>query len=487
LSAQPVPPAFAALTDLSADDTGTFVVYATDDYFAPKEALVRRAPPEWREGEYTERGKWMDGWESMRKREPGHDHAILRLGTPGDIHGILCDTTHFKGNAPVAVSLEACVAPHTATAADLHGADWREVLPKTEVQANFPNVLALSAASDRATHVRLHIYPDGGVARLRIYGVVRPEPRTFWQPASIDLVAIENGGAIAEVSDQFFGPPSNLLLPGRGVNMGDGWETKRRRTPGSDWCVLQLGRRGVVQRLEVDTHFFKGNAPQSVRVEARDGDGEWAELLEESPLVQHRRHVLEPARPRPVTQLRVHISPHGGVNRLRAFGHALDTPAEEARRSQLDAEVLRSFCGATAWVRAMDRPHESVRALFAAADQAFAGLAASDWLEAFAAHPRIGATAKAASATAQSAAWSSGEQAGVEDAVRAALAAGNDRYFDKFGFVFLVCATGRKGSEMLGLLEARCENSRERELANAAREQIRITRLRVEKWLLSSA
>jgi allantoicase len=137
------------------------------------------------------------------------------------------------------------------------------------VKPDFQNVLKAKTASSRVTHVRLHIYPDGGVARLRVYGVVEAEPRTFWRRV-VDLAAVENGGTIAAVSDQFFGPPSNLLLPGRGVNMGDGWETKRRRTPGSDWCVIRLARRGVVERIELDTHFFKGNAPQATLIEALD-------------------------------------------------------------------------------------------------------------------------------------------------------------------------------------------------------------------------
>ena len=151
------------------------------------------------------------------------------------------------------------MAGSAAEQAAAGGAAWLQVLGQTDVRADFPNVLALPAATPRATHVRLRIFPDGGVARLRVYGRAIAEPRTFWQPGSIDLVALEHGGGVAAVSDQFFGPPSNLLLPGRGVNMGDGWETKRRRTPGSDWCVLRLGRRGVVQRVEIDTHFFKGN------------------------------------------------------------------------------------------------------------------------------------------------------------------------------------------------------------------------------------
>ena len=282
---QPVPPAVAHLVNLAADETGTFVVYATDDYFGAKERLLRDDTPVWKEDEYTDRGKWMDGWESMRRRAPGHDHVVLRLGTPGEVHALLCDTTHFKGNAPEAVSAEVCEAPAVFTAdeldalptvgdaaeqARLGGRAWLEVLPRTPVRADSLNELALPAASPRATHLRFHIYPDGGVARLRVFGVVRPEPHNFWQPAAVDLAAVENGGVIAAASDGFFAPPANLLLPGRGATMGGGWETRRRRTPGADWCVVALGRRGIVERLEVDTHLYKGNAPLAVRVECLD-------------------------------------------------------------------------------------------------------------------------------------------------------------------------------------------------------------------------
>lgn len=217
-SHQPVPQAFADLVNLADDLTGTFVLYATDDYFAEKENLLKPHAAEWRAEAYTDKGKWMDGWESMRKREPGHDFCIVRLGTPGSIHGVLCDTTHFKGNAPQEISLEICDVPHTLTPTELlalpvvdsqqkqsalRGLAWLQVLPQTAVQPDFGNVLTLLQASARASHVRMHIYPDGGVARLRVYGQVLPEPRLFWRPGSLDLAAIEHGGTIAAVSDQF--------------------------------------------------------------------------------------------------------------------------------------------------------------------------------------------------------------------------------------------------------------------------------------------
>ncbi|MDX2010670.1 MAG: allantoicase [Myxococcaceae bacterium] len=506
----PVAPEFAHLVDLSADALGTFVLFATDDYFAEKENLLKPGAPEWREGAYTDKGKWMDGWESQRRRTEGHDWAVLRLGASGRVHGALVDTTHFKGNAPQEVALEGLEAPLTATAEALEAATgWFEVLPRQPVKPDFPNVLRAKAVSARVTHVRLRIFPDGGVARLRVYGEVVAEPRTFWRRGSVDLAAVENGGTIAAVSDMFFGPPSNLLLPGRGVNMGDGWETKRRRTPGSDWCVIKLARRGVVERLELDTHYFKGNAPQATLVEALDEETlgaeavaallrapkGWQTLLARTPLVQHRRHQLEPDRPLPVTHLRVHIFPHGGVNRLRVLGTALDTPAERQALEQLHAlsvdeasALFLSCCGARAWAETMAalRPFGSVRELFAAAESVWWKLGTTAWLDAFAAHPRIGSSKKGKAQTAKSAAWSKGEQRGVaasEKAVLAKLKALNEAYIEKFGFIFIVFATGKSAPEMLALLEERVGRPKKAELETAAVEQMKITRLRLEKWL----
>lgn len=526
MSHAPVPEPLAHLTDLSLHATGSFVLYATDDYFAPKEALLRPGPPEWREGAYTDRGKWMDGWESQRRRAPGHDFAIVRLGTPGSIEAVLCDTTHFKGNAPERVSIEAIEAPVTATTEallalpvardaaehDAHGGRaWLEIVPATAVEPDHANVLGPARALPRATHVRLRIHPDGGVARLRVFGRVRPDPRRFWGSAAIDLAAIEHGGTIAAQSDAFFGPPSHLLLPGRGADMGGGWETRRRRTPGSDWCVIALGRRGKIERIEIDTHLFKGNAPQAAAIEWLDA-GEpaaadlerrlaashgWRTLLSRVPLAPHLRHAFDLARPEAATHLRVHIFPHGGVNRLRAFGHALDTAGERSALDVLHAtagaareELLRSFCSSRAFVARLNErlPAGSVRDLFAAAAEALASLEEPDWLEAFAAHPRLGAAQAPPGATAQSTAWSRGEQAGVaggDGAVLARLAAANDEYAQRFGFTFIAFAGGRGADDLLPLLEARLGNERGIEIENAAREQAGITRHRIAQWLLA--
>lgn len=518
-----VPETLSHLTELSLDATGSFVLAASDEYFAPKEALLRPHAPEWREGAYTERGKWMDGWESARRRTPGHDWAIVRLGTPGRLEAIVVDTTHFKGNAPAEVSLEALdlpsgtpldellalpVAADAGEAGALGGRAWLEVVPRSAVRPDAANVLTLTAPFPRASHVRLRIHPDGGVARLRAFGRVRPDPDLFRGPGSADLAAIENGGVIALASDSFFGPPANLLLPGRGTHMGDGWETKRRRTPGSDWCVIRLGRRGVVQQIELDTHFFKGNAPQAVLVEWLDaGDGEadlsaarfadpaaWQVLLERTAVSPHRRHRLLPMRAPCVTHLRVHIFPHGGVNRLRVFGEAADTAAEARALAALQSlpaadrlETLAAFGASRAFAEALAArlPVASVRALLAAAAAALDSLSEADLLAAFAAHPPLGTPPAAADRTGHAKA-SRTEQSGLGGGapeLLARLREGNDAYAAKFGFPFIACAAGRGARELLDAQEARLANGRPAEIANATLELARITRLRIGRWL----
>ena len=519
-----VPETLAHLTDLSQDVTGSFVLHASDDYFASADGLLRPGAPEWREGAYTGRGKWMDGWESRRRRSPGHDFVIVRLGIPGTIEGVLCDTTHFKGNAPQEISLEALEISGTTSVEELlalpvfgdaaalgerGGRAWLEILAHTPVRPDHPNVIAPTARLPRATHVRMRIHPDGGVARLRIFGHARPDPETFWGPGSVDLAAIENGGTIAAISDAFFGPPENLLLPGRGVNMGDGWETKRRRTPGSDWCVVRLARRGFVERMEIDTHFFKGNAPVAARIECADlaslaeadvsarlaSTRGWETLVDTCPLAPHQRQVIVPALERGATHLRLHILPHGGVNRFRAYGHALDTPGEARAIAQMNAlepgardAAIASFCASRGFVSALaaQLPATSVRELFTSTGRALASLGESGWLEAFAAHPRLGEAAAPAAATAQSSAWSRAEQSSLAmgaGEVLERLRAGGAAYAEKFGFEFIAFASGRGASELLGLLEERFTNDRATEIGIAGREQARITRRRIGRWL----
>src|SRR5580765_2488870 len=297
--------AFTDLIDLAAERLGGAVLLANDEFFAPKESLLRAAPAVWKEGEYTDRGKWMDGWETRRRRTPGHDWCIVRLGLPGVVHGVVVDTAFFRGNYPEQCSLEgasvAGVPDPESLASD--GTRWKELLPRSPLAGDSHNAFAIGTAGseERLTHLRFRIYPDGGVARLRVHGEARPDPVRLARGQVLDLAAVENGGYVVACSDMFFGHRQNLILPGRSTHMGDGWETKRRRGPGHDWTIVRLAARGTIERVEVDTDHFKGNAPESCSVEVCDapdltperlsgGDPGWTTLLPRTPLQADAQH-----------------------------------------------------------------------------------------------------------------------------------------------------------------------------------------------------
>jgi allantoicase len=323
-------PAFLDLIDLASRRLGGAAVAANDEFFAPKENLVRDEAPRWREGEYTERGKWMDGWETRRRREPGDDWCIVRLAVPGVVRGFDVETTHFKGNFPESCSIDACEAAARILPADLLAATWTEILPRTALSGDTHNVLT-AAHLCKATHLRLRIFPDGGVARLRAYGDVTPDWERLRQRGEVDLGAMEYGGIVVACSDMFFGSARNLLLPGDALNMGDGWETKRRRGPGHDWATIRLAAQGAVSRVEVDTRHFRGNAPGTCSLEACDLTEEssaalaaaaWQPLLPLVALQPDTRHVFEDevCAVEATTHVRFNIFPDGGVGRLRLFG-----------------------------------------------------------------------------------------------------------------------------------------------------------------------
>jgi allantoicase len=322
-------PDFARLwIDLAQPRLGAVAIHATDEFFAPKERLIDPAPPVFIPGKYDENGKWMDGWESRRRRGVGHDHCTIRLGRPGVIKGIDIDTSHFTGNYPPAASLDACRCEDDPDATT----PWTEILPATNLGGNAHHFRAI--ADQRIwSHVRLHIYPDGGVARLRIYGQVHRDWSRQDNGKLLDLGALGNGGRAIACNDRHYGSPQNLLAPGRGVDMGDGWETRRRREPGNDWAIIALGHRGRIRRIEVDTAHFKGNYPDRCSIQAADVEGGteeslvtqamfWPLLLAEQKLEMDRIHGFEAeiADIGPVTHLRFNIIPDGGVSRLRLWG-----------------------------------------------------------------------------------------------------------------------------------------------------------------------
>jgi allantoicase len=482
---------FRELLDLASERLGGSVIYANDDFFAEKENLLKPSQAVWKEHEYTDRGKWMDGWESRRKRVPGYDFAIVRLGSRGIVRGFVVDTAFFRGNYPESCSIDGTSIRSDAPVDALLHAQWTEILPRSPLEGNSENVFACT--SDVAwTHVRLNIFPDGGVARLRVHGEVVPD----WHYAGglgreLDLAAVEHGADVLQCSDMFFGPKHNLIMPGRAVNMSDGWETRRRRGPGHDWVIVRLATEGRVRRLELDTNHFKGNYPDTASVEG-SADGEtWTELLPRTKLQAHTRHFFldELVAEGPFTHLRMNVYPDGGVSRLRVWGVPTATGIHAAVVRRLnsltvadrEAELLRC-CASIRWAAtvASAAPYANWNELTGVADRIWRSLDPDDWREAFAAHPRIGERKPVSR-------WSSAEQSGTATATPEtmnALAGANRAYEEKFNQVFLICATGRSAGEILAACNERLGNDAATELKNAAEQQRLITHLRLEKLVL---
>jgi len=309
---------------------GATALAASDDFFAAKERMLNPDPAVFVPGKYDENGKWMDGWESRRKRGTGHDWCVVRLARPGVIHGVDLDTSHFTGNFPPAASIEACyLADGDPGAADT----WVPLLPAVNLGGNRHHYFPIASALP-CTHLRVNLFPDGGVARLRVYATPEFNPGHRDEDGLLDLVAALNGGTVVAANNQHFGFASNLLMPGRGVNMGDGWETRRRREPGNDWCIIALARPGRVEAIEVDTCHFKGNYPDRCSIQATSQAGGtaeslvtqsmfWPALLPEQALqMDHRHHFREQIIAHaPISHVRFNIHPDGGVSRLRLRGH----------------------------------------------------------------------------------------------------------------------------------------------------------------------
>ncbi|MBO22494.1 MAG: allantoicase [Rhodospirillaceae bacterium] len=319
--------------NLASAGLGARAVSATDEFFAPLLRMLQDSNPVFITNKYDDHGKWMDGWESRRRRGGGHDHAIIALAVPGTINGFDVDTSFFTGNHPPECRIEACRSegdPNDDTA-------WTELVPMQDLNPDSHHFLPCDNGNVWS-HLRFHIHPDGGVARLRVFGIPYLDPASI-EGRDIDLLATLNGGRIVAYSDAHYGTYHRLLAPGRGQNMGDGWETRRRRGPGHDWIILALGVRGAVSRAIVDTAHFKGNYPDSCSIQAVDlgmigvnigdaaigGSEDWPSMLSHQKLSADTVHdflgnQIEDLGP--ITHVRLNIFPDGGVSRLRLYGRA---------------------------------------------------------------------------------------------------------------------------------------------------------------------
>jgi allantoicase len=316
---------WAHLPDLAGRSLGGAVVAANDEFFAAKENLILPEPPAAR-SEFGHRGKEYDGWETRRRRTPGHDWAVLRLGAPGVVGGVVIDTTHFTGNYPPRASLDGAAVEGHPSAVELEKADWQSLLPPTELAGDTVNAFPVESTR-RVTHVRLNIHPDGGVARLRVHGTALPDPRIV-DAGPVDLAALELGARVTGVSNEFYGQPDRLISPGHARSMGEGWETSRRRDDGHDWVEIALACEGLVTMAELDTSYFLGNAPGTAALAGLTDDGEVA-VLPRTRLQPDTRHrfVVSACAP-PVGRVRLDVFPDGGMARLRLWGRP--TPAGRA-------------------------------------------------------------------------------------------------------------------------------------------------------------
>jgi len=308
---EPIAVAFTGLIDLAAAALGGRALGASDDFFAAAENLIQAGRGVFIDGRYTDRGKWMDGWETRRRRDEGtHDWCVVQLGARGIVRGVDVETTHFKGNYPESCALDAG-----------DESDWTEILPRTSLKGDAHNLFPIDSAVP-ATHVRLRIFPDGGVARLRVYGNVAADWDALRARGEIDLAAAAHGGFVVSCSDMFFGSRNNVIMPGDATHMGDGWETKRRRGPGHDWSIVRLAAPGAIRRVEVDTRHFKGNAPGACDLEGSVDASAWIPLVDRVPLRPDAVHVFEREVRAigDVVYVRFNIYPDGGVGRLRLYG-----------------------------------------------------------------------------------------------------------------------------------------------------------------------
>ncbi|MFI0451726.1 allantoicase [Actinomadura sp. 6N118] len=330
---------FTSLPDLAVRSFGGSVLAASDESFEEKENLINPWKPEFKPETFGAKGQEYDGWETARRRpgdngELGHDWAIVRLGLPGVIRGVVIDTAWFKGNFPPYASVEACSVPGYPSVAELAAADWTEIVPQSPLKGDAEHPFEVTVAR-RFTHIRLNMFPDGGIARLRVHGEVVADPALL-TGLTVDLAALENGARVTGCSNMFYSRPDNMLAPGLARNQAEGWETARRREPGNEWAIIKLAAPGVVKLAEIDTTNLKFNAPAAASlsgIDARsaslDDEAAWSVLLERTRLQPDCRHRFRLDGSHEVTHVRVDIYPCGGIARLRLLGD-LTTAGEQA-------------------------------------------------------------------------------------------------------------------------------------------------------------
>ena len=308
---------------------GSKIIFKTDDFFAAAHRILNIDAPVFKDGLFDKHGKWMDGWETRRRRSKGFDYLILKLGKPGKIFDIDIDTTHFNGNQPTHASLEGCFSktkPNKKT-------KWTLLLGKKKLGPHQNHGLK-SQNKSIFNYIKLNIFPDGGVARLRLYGKIEME-KNILNYKNINLTSVLNGASIVGCNNEHFGRAENIIAPGKGKNMGDGWETRRSRGKNFDWLIIKFGKPGLIKKLEIDTHHFKGNYPDTCSIQTANisknlsnklivnNSKNWKFILNKSKLSANKKHVFKKflIKRNKENYLKINIHPDGGISRIRAFGN----------------------------------------------------------------------------------------------------------------------------------------------------------------------
>ena len=318
------------LIDLAQPRLGSKVIFRTDDFFASADRIIDTSSPVFKEGLFDKNGKWMDGWESRRKRTPGHDYLIIKLGKPGSISKVNVDTSHFNGNQPSMISIEAC----NSKSNNIKNFKWKSLLGKKKTKANSHHIFKTSSKSV-FTHIKLNIFPDGGVARLRLYGNISKEKNDFGNK-TINLASLLDGASVIACNNEHFGKAENILAPGKAKNMGDGWETRRRRDKGFDWLILNSIDGEKIDKIEISTHHFKGNFPSHCSLQAAyittkkssssivNGSNKWKNLMNKTMLKANKTHTFRNVLMKndKINFIKINIFPDGGISRFRIFGKA---------------------------------------------------------------------------------------------------------------------------------------------------------------------
>ena len=319
------------LIDLAQSRLGSKIVYKTDEFFAPAKRIINSWPPVFKEGVFDKHGKWMDGWETRRKRSKGHDYLILKLGKPGKIYKVDIDTSYFSGNHPTKVSMQACFSKKKIPNKN---SKWTTILIKKSTKANSHHFFIIKNKSI-FSHIKLKIFPDGGVARLRVYGTI--ENKKKFGKKILNLTSLLNGATPIVCNNEHFGRAENILAPGIGKNMGDGWETRRSRGKNFDWLIIKCATVGKINKIQIDTHHFKGNYPDKCSLQAAyinskisnksivNSSKKWKLLLNKVKLNAHKKHNFQNKlmKNKKVNYIRINIFPDGGISRIRMFGKAV--------------------------------------------------------------------------------------------------------------------------------------------------------------------